>query len=429
MSGSGSVDVLVVGSGMAGATLASLLLTGPGVRVALAAAGEPPSYPGDPDSLRVSALSPGSCRILDSAGAWLDIEREGVSPYERMQVWDAGSPGRIAFDAGEAGEPWLGCIARNDLVVSAVHRQARSRGAAWLCPARLESLHAGPDMVTATFDSGDTIAARVVAGADGARSAVRNLAGIEARSRDYGQRAIVACVETTEPHLRTAWQRFLPSGPLAFLPLADGRCSIVWSCDEALAGELLALDDDAFSARLGEAFEHRLGAVRVCGPRAAFPLQRVEARHYIGSRVALVGDAAHQVHPLAGQGANLALMDAAALAEVVQAALKAGRDPGQRAVLRRYERWRRSEDVPMAASLDLLQGLFGAPRSPWRMLLGTGMSAVDATAPLKRRLLRQAMGLAGHLPVAARAADTPGGPAPGNFAQHANQQGGRHDAG
>lgn len=422
--GDDAVDVLVIGSGMAGATLASLLLAGSGVRVALAAAEQPPSFPGDPSGLRVSALSPGACRILDSAGAWHDIEREGVSPYQRMQVWDAGSPGRIEFDAGEVGQPWLGCIARNDLVVSSVHRQARARSVAWHCPAKLASLQPDGGVVTAGFEDGREIAARLVAGADGAGSAVRALAGIEASSRDYGQRAIVASVETAEPHAQTAWQRFLPSGPLAFLPLADGRCSIVWTCDEALAGELLALDDDAFAARLGEAFERRLGVVRVRGPRGAFPLRRVEAQHYIGTRVALVGDAAHQVHPLAGQGANLALMDAAALAEVVLGALAAGRDPGERAILRRYERWRRSEDVPLAASLDLLQGLFGARPSPWRTLLGTGMSMVNVTVPLKRRLVLQAMGMAGHLPAAARVSLGPGG-----RAERSNRQGGRHDAG
>jgi 2-octaprenylphenol hydroxylase len=239
-------------------------------------------------------------------------------------------------------------------------------------------------------------------GADGRDSRVRTFAGIGVHGWAYDQQAIVATVRTAGPHEDTAWQRFLPGGPLAFLPLWDGRSSIVWSAPAAQTEALMALDEAAFAQELTIAIDGRLGEVLDVGPRGAFPLGLMQVDAYVAPRIALVGDAAHTIHPLAGQGVNLGLLDAAALAEVVGAAASQGRDPGGLSTLRRYERWRKGHNLAMALAMDGLKRLFGVNWTPVRLARSLGLNLTDRAALLKRLFMRQAMGDQGDLPALAR---------------------------
>jgi 2-octaprenylphenol hydroxylase len=222
---------------------------------------------------------------------------------------------------------------------------------------------------------------------------VRDRAGIHARVSDYGQQALVAVVTTERPHAETAWQRFLPTGPLAFLPLFDGRSSIVWSLRSDEAQRLLELDDEPFRDALGEAFGFRLGEILHCGERALFPLVRQSAAQYVRPRIALVGDAAHVIHPLAGQGVNLGLKDARELADRLLAARAQGRDLGGLSVLRRYERARKGDNLLMMGVMDAFKQLFGSPALPLRWARNAGLNLVDAVPVLKNQIMRSAMGL------------------------------------
>ncbi len=259
-------------------------------------------------------------------------------------------------------------------------------------PANVVATEASAERRTLALDDGTSLAARLVIAADGAESALRGLAGIAVRERGYAQRAIVAHVATDRPHESTAWQRFLPDATLAFLPLGDGRSSIVWSAPEHDVDRLLALDDAAFCRELGVAFDFRLGNVTATTRRAAIPLRLLLAERYIAPRLALVGDAAHVVHPLAGQGVNLGLRDAAELADALSAARDGKRDIAAESVLRRYERRRRSDDSLSAYAFDGIQHAFGSDWLPLAMARGAALSIVDRLPPLKRLFARHAAG-------------------------------------
>lgn len=390
-------DIVIAGAGMVGSALACALAEA-GLRVALLER-RPPSPPGAEIALRVSALSPASQRLLDRLGAWPAIVAHRVSPYREMRVWNAvDSPG-IHFASADLGQPQLGWIVENPAIQFSLWRRAVAHDSlALYCPARPVALEISDACSTVTLDDGSRLRAALVVGADGAGSRIRELANITVRGRDYRQRGVVATVATERPHRETAWQRFLPGGPLAFLPLSDGRCSIVWSTPDARATELLALEDAALGARLTEAMGSHLGRVTASGPRAAFPLRMQHAVDYQRPGVALIGDAAHVVHPLAGQGVNLGFTDAAALAEVLIDARHHGRPLGAPTTLRRYERWRRGENRAMALALDGLERLFGTSLAPVHRLRNTGLELTDRLAPLKQRLARMAMGLDSGLP-------------------------------
>ena len=244
--------------------------------------------------------------------------------------------------------------------------------------------------------------ARLVIGADGAQSAVRAAAGLTVDTRAYGQTAIVASVATERPHEYTAWQRFMRDGTLAFLPLADGTSSIVWSADDTRAASLVSLSDAAFAAELDRASDFALGRTLLLSERLSFPLTRLAAQRYVAQRVALIGDAAHVVHPLAGQGMNLGLLDAATLAQQIKAGLAAREDPGALRVLRAYERWRKSEVAAMAISIDTFDRLLAHGAGPVARLAQRGLSWVNASQELRRFFIRRALGLSGELPEAAR---------------------------
>lgn len=396
-------DVIVVGAGMVGGTFACALNASP-LRVALIEANPPPaSWPPDGTDLRVSAVTLASQRIFTAVGAWGGMAAQRVSPFREMRVWDAGGNGKIHFDGAQAGEAALGYIIENRVMQHALLEQVRRCENVRLhCPAAITRLSCGSENAQVVLQDGTALTARLIVGADGAESKARRLAGIAVHRRDYEQKAVVTTVETARSHRETAWQRFLPTGPLAFLPLWDGRSSIVWSTTPAHALRLCALEAAAFNRELEEAFDSALGAVTHSGQRAAFVLRRQHADVYTRPRLALIGDAAHTVHPLAGQGVNLGLLDAAALAEVVRDAADAGRDIGAAATLRRYERWRKGDNLLMMAALDGFKQLFGAQSPPLRQLRNLGMNLFDHSDLIKNRIMYHAMGLRGDLPRIAR---------------------------
>jgi len=414
----GRFDVVVIGAGMVGAAFACLLGSrGSGVSVAVVDGRPPPSFDGlDDYRPRVSAISRSSSRILDACGAWRHIVGSRISPYRRMCVWDAGEDmdgmGTIRFDAADLGESELGHIVENDLIQAALFECLHTLpDVSVICPATATAVGRGGDRIIADLEDGSRLRARLIVGADGVQSPTRRLAGIETRGYSYGQTAVVCHVRTEQPHRETARQRFLPDGPVALLPLADGRSSVVWSTTEADAERLQALDTDQFLDELTTATDAALGRIIETGARFTFPLRLQMAESYIADRLALIGDAAHTVHPLAGQGVNLGFLDAAALAEIVIDASSANRDFGERSFLRRYERWRRGENTAAAYGIDAIGRLFRRPEPAVAMLRRAGVTLVDGMPALKNQIVRRAMGLTGDLPRFARPSEAKPGSA------------------
>lgn len=396
-------DILVVGGGMVGAALACACV-GKGWRIALVEARAPqPSWPPGEVDLRVSALNRASQRTLERLGVWDRITWLGASPYREMHVWDAVGGGSIHFDGAELGEPDLGHIVKNRVIQLALwERLERSEEVTLLCPATVGELKLTADSVLLDLKDGRRVGARLLVGADGSNSQVRGRVGIASRGWLYDQRAIVANVQVGEWHRETAWQRFLPTGPLAFLPLRDGRCSIVWSTTEFKAQGLLGLNEAGLRSELEAAIEGRLGPIGDIGPRASFGLQLQHAEHYVKPRLALIGDAAHAIHPLAGQGVNLGFLDAAALAAALDEARHRRRDIGGLWTLRRYERARRGDNLLMLAAMDGFKRMFGNAVPPLAVLRSTGLSLVDRFGPIKHLFMRHALGSGNDLPPLAR---------------------------
>jgi 2-octaprenylphenol hydroxylase len=396
------LDVLVVGGGPVGACLAALLARGGRqgreLRVGLLHSATPAAPPVDdpaPDA-RVLAFSRASERILEAAGAW-DRIRAHAWPYEHMRVWHPGvaaaSDAVLQFDAAEVGEPNLGYIIEAHRVTAALMAAFVEAGGQVIA-GELQGLAgvagaAGP--VQLRSSAGD-LAAQLVVGADGARSAVRAAFGIGVTTHSYGQTAIVARLIPERPHRNTAWQRFVAGGTLALLPLADGSLSIVWSLCDAQAQALLSATPAQFEARLLEHSDAVLGALRLAGPRLAFALQRLSADRYTAQRCALVGDAAHVVHPLAGQGVNLGLLDAAALAQLCLQARAAGEHLGAQRTLRAYERWRKGENQLMEFSIDAFNRVLAQGDGPLSVLARRALALANRSALLKRFFIGQALG-------------------------------------
>ncbi len=406
-------DVVVIGAGPVGATTASLLARHSGIepaRIALLAP-ELANFVADAvrgaaaPELRVSALSRASEQILGAAGAWERLDQARLCAYECMRVWHASTPADgpevLCFDAAELAEPNLGHIAENRALSLAALAALQEAGGTLLAN-RATGMHSDAERVLLQCEQG-TLSTRLVVGADGAHSQVREWLGIGVSSHDYRQSAIVATIATDKPHQHTAWQRFLASGPLALLPLFDGCCSIVWSASSALADELVALPAAEFAARLDEACDRVLGRTRLCSERLAVPLQRRVAQQLIGARAALLGDAAHVVHPLAGQGVNLGLLDAAALAEAVAVAVSEREDPGATRVLRKYEQARLTHNALMSTALSAFNELFSRGAGPRGWLAGRLLGLAGARGATRRWFARRALGLSGELPWLARA--------------------------
>lgn len=386
-------DLIVVGAGVVGAA-AALGLAREGLRVALVEAHEPAAWREDHADLKVYAFAPDAQALLDSLGVWSGVAAARAHPYLRMRVWDAAGGSELCFDADELGRAHLGHIVEHQLLVDRLWSALRREpGVECFCPQRVAGLQQDAQGVELGLQDGSALRARFLLGADGAASKVRELAGIAVREHDYHQQGLVAYVQTAATHEDTAWQRFLPSGPLAFLPCADGRCSIVWTLPEDEAQRLLALDDARFCAELTRAFDARLGAVLQVSERKAFPLRRRLAEPMLQGRVALVGDAAHVVHPLAGQGVNLGLRDVAALVAMVADGRAAGRDFDSSERWQRWARERGSENAVAAHSFEAINGLFSNDSPLPTLLRGHLLGIAGKIQPLNRFLWQRAAGL------------------------------------
>lgn len=404
-------DLIVVGAGMVGATLARALAD-TSLRVALldAIPLDQPLSARTTDSgydPRVSALSAASENILTHLDAWHRIPLHCRSPYRYMCVWDGAGTGQISFDAGVLGENRLGHIVENWRVQQAMLDSLADTGVTLLGGQQVSELLREQDSWALQLASGECVRAPLVVAADGARSRLRELAGFAMREWDYLHHALVTTVRTEKSHADTAWQSFLDTGPLAFLPLndRDGQhyCSIVWSLLPEQAQRIMALDDEAFIAELETAIEGRLGHVLQADQRHCIPLRQRHAKDYVQPGLALIGDAAHSIHPLAGQGVNLGLLDVAELSDVLHAALNRGEDIASLAVLQRYERRRMGANLSMMAAMEGFERLFHADALPLRWLRNTGMRWVDGLGTLKSSIIRRALGLDGQLPELAKA--------------------------
>ncbi|WP_330540330.1 FAD-dependent 2-octaprenylphenol hydroxylase [Aeromonas hydrophila] len=398
-----NVDVVIVGGGMVGLGLAAAL-KGSALKVAVVEGQLPESELDETPDNRVSALSLASQRILQQVGAWRGIEARRLQPYVQMEVWEQDSFGRIAFDAASLRQPELGHIVENRVIqLALLEAILDGDNIQLLSPARASCLQSGEAGSLLLLEDGRALSAKLVVAADGAHSWVRRQADIPLTSWDYGHHALVATVRCAEPHEAVARQIFTPEGPLAFLPLWQADlCSIVWSVPAARAQALCQCDEEQFNRQLTTAFDGRLGLCKVEGVRSAIPLTARYARDFARERLVLVGDAAHTIHPLAGQGVNLGLLDAAALAEQILRNQAAGKDIGRLANLRSYERWRKSEAASMLAAMEGLKRLFAGANPLKKLVRGAGLCAFDLLTPLKQSVIRAAMGLEGELPALAK---------------------------
>jgi 2-octaprenylphenol hydroxylase len=390
--------ILIAGAGVVGLAVAARLATGrcaDRLRVVVLEARQPPRWRAEELDLRVYALSRASEQLLGQVGAWPAIRARRASPYRRMRVWegeDAFAGSALEFDCADIGEPDLGHIVEDSLLRTVLGEVlAAAPSAELVLDATIEAIDVGADHVAVRLANGGVIHGAALLAADGSDSTVRRLVDLPVVGHAYDQTAVVTHVASSLSHRETAWQRFLPGGPLALLPLADGRSSIVWSLPTAEAERLLAASAAEFLRELENASAGVIGTLEACAARTGFPLRALHAPRYAVQRVALLGDAAHTVHPLAGQGMNLGLLDAGAIASVVEQALLAGEDTGDLKVLGRYERQRKGENLAMLAAFDALNRLFRLPAwaAPVRAV---GLRAVAAAPAIKHLLMRQALG-------------------------------------
>ena len=397
-------DVAVVGGGMVGAALACGLAQ-QGFQVALLELREPvEAWPRDSYDLRVSAITRASQHIFEHLHAWQGMLERRATPYTRMQVWDATGSGRIQFDAADIAEPELGHIIENRIIQRSLWDQLQQLDRVQIiCPARVEALATDDNCNSVlSMEDGRQLHVSLVVAADGANSTLRDMAGIGTRGWPYDQTAVVATVRAEHGHQDTAWQKFMPTGPLALLPTGKELFSIVWSTSPQQASELLEMPEHEFNALLTQASEHRLGELTLLGQRGAFPLKLQHADTYIKPGLALVGDAAHVIHPLAGQGVNLGLLDAATLVDVLVEARTRKRTLGSFSNLRRYERARMGDNLIMQGAMDGFKRLFSNQLLPLKLIRNLGLGMVDQATPVKHMIARQALGTSGELPTLAR---------------------------
>lgn len=398
-------DIVIVGAGIVGSALACALAKS-SFNTAIIEAQErvidrnEQATSVDGFDVRVSAITIASQQLLKDIGAWEIIAENRLSPYRHMHVWDAEGTGSIDFDADDINQPALGHIVENkvtaDALTQCMNRQTNLHRIVPAILEEIEPLQNGAYLLT--LGDGRQLQTSLLVAADGANSKVRALEHIAMREWDYNHHAIVATVKTELSHGHTARQRFLPEGPLAFLPLSSAQddthyCSIVWSAIPSYAENLMALTDDEFTEALAAAFEYQLGSISAVSRRFSFPLRQRHVVDYIKPGLALVGDAAHTIHPLAGQGVNLGLMDIKTLSEELLRSQQRGLSPGSIAVLERYQRRRKGANLAMMAGMDGLKRLFSETTLPVRWARNSGLRWLDKSKMLKRQIMKRAMGL------------------------------------
>ncbi|GAB2636569.1 FAD-dependent 2-octaprenylphenol hydroxylase [Vibrio panuliri] len=394
-----SVDIAIVGGGMVGLALAAALKDSE-LRVAVIESRAPDSELAELPDVRVSALSRSSETILRNLGAWQGIVDRRAAAYMAMEVWEQDSFARIEFDAQKLAQPNLGHIVENRVIQLALLEQVQKQtNVSLFMPAQCQTMAVGESEVWLTLDNGQSLTTKLVVGADGANSWVRRQQDIPLTHWDYGHSAIVANVWTQEPHEKVARQIFTPQGPLAFLPMVGSQMSsIVWSTDPSRAERLVAMEKEEFNKALTAEFGARLGMCEVVGERFAFPLKMRYARDFVTERIALVGDAAHTIHPLAGQGVNLGLLDAASLAQEILAVWQQGQDIGTKRNLRGYERWRKAEAAKMIAAMQGFKDLFEGDNPAKKLIRGIGLKLAGQLPGAKDEIMKRALGLKGDLP-------------------------------
>ena len=393
------VDLAVVGGGMTGLAFA-VAAAGAGAEVAVIDPVPLPMSAKAPFDGRVTAVARASRYLLEGIGVWPALEAS-AQPIADIEVSEHASPFRVFYDHREVGREPLGHIVENRAIRAGLVQRVKTLSSETLIlamPDMVRRFTHRPEGTSLRLESGGRIDARLVVGADGQNSLCRKEAAINVLRFDYAQTAIVATIAHENPHDGIAVERFFPDGPLAILPLQGNQSSIVWAVENELAAVLTDLDDDAFLGELEERFDERLGTLAMAGPRFHYPLSMAQAHRYTDDRLALIGDAARKIHPIAGQGWNLALRDVAALVELTVDALRLGLDPGGSSVLRRYERWRRFDSLALIAITDGLNRLFVNDFPPLKLAREWGLGLVDRTPPLKRFFMQHAMGLVGDLP-------------------------------
>ena len=395
------VDLIVVGGGLTGLTLA-IACAGAGIAVTVVDREDPATMLEEPFDGRTTAIAYGSQRVLDGIGLW-PLVADKAEPIREIRVADDGSPLFLHYDHRDLGEAPLGYIVENRVLRRELMTRARSLPSlTHLAPAAVVSVERAAATACATLGDGRVLKGELVAACDGRQSPLRHDAGIKRVAWDYPQRSIVCTVEHALPHRGIAVEHFLPAGPFAILPMTGNRSSIVWTERAELVPALMALPAPAFAAELRRRFGDFLGEISVVGPRWSYSLSLMHAARYAAARLVLVGDAAHVIHPIAGQGLNLGIRDIAALAELIVDARRLGLDIAHPEFLERYEHWRRFDNLTLAAVTDGLNRLFSNSLPPLRAMREFGLATVNRLPPLKRVLMQHAMGLVGDLPRLAR---------------------------
>ncbi len=395
-------DVVVVGGGMVGAAVACGL-GGSSLKVAVVEAALPDEFaPEQPHDLRVSALSIASKNILEAVGAWEGVTKRRLCPFRRMRVWE--TAGDTEFCSDDIDYPELGYIVENRVTqLALLERLQAFDNVELMCPASINKINYVAEKPSElTLDDGRILSAKLLVAADGGQSRVRQVVGLGVTSWDYNQHALVIYIETAYGQQDITWQRFVPSGPQAFLPLTGHYASIVWYNSPDEVRRLKALSNNDLMSELTATFPDCLGKVSAIFGTASFPLKRQHAQSYVKPGVVLVGDAAHMINPLAGQGVNIGLLDAAALAEVLIEANRQGLGLGDLAVLRRYEKMRRNENLKMMTVMDVFYRVFSNQLLPVKILRNLGLGLAERILPAKNKVMRSAMGLEGNLPKLAR---------------------------
>ena len=388
-------DIVIVGGGIVGLSLASELANSD-FTVAIIERNKLDSLPKDVDC-RVSAINRFALKQFERKGVFDSPLSERMCAFEKMFVWDQTGAGQIQFDSAEMGVPELGAIIENKVLQTMLFDVvSEAENITYLCPEEIVEINyqaEGSQKQSQVFlSSGKQLSAKLLVGADGVNSKVRATANIQQVKKSYQQQGLVCNVRTSESHQNTAWQCFMPSGPLAFLPLFNGECSIVWSLDEGDAEKMMSLDDDRFKKELAAAAEFKLGEIMEVGQRFLFPLSHSHVNEYVKPGLALIGDAAHSIHPLAGQGANLGIADAIALAETIGNAKKANRQWAALHTLKKYQRQRKGANQLMETSMTGFKELFGNKNSVLAEVRNAGLSLVDHLPALKYKIIQQAIG-------------------------------------